>query len=77
MSGVVTPARRRRDASEEEEDFDVSIDGESPASKRARLGDNDDEDDSEEDAGNEVIEEQSVDGEETQARPATVHAQSI
>lgn len=50
MSGSVTPARRRREDDEsDEEDYEVSIDGEvrSSGSKRARLDDGVDEDDSE------------------------------
>ena len=60
MSGSVTPARRSRDESDdgEEEDFEVSVDGESPPrsnrSKRARLSDEEEVEEEEEDQNGEA-----------------------
>ena len=57
MSGSVTPARRRREEDEsDEEDYEVSIDGEvrSSGSKRARLDDGVDREDEKDDDEEEV-----------------------
>lgn len=70
MSGSVTPARRTREESdsEDEGDFEVSVDGESSArsnrSKRARLDErdsNDEEDEGEDEEGEEEEEENGQD----------------
>lgn len=60
MPGSVTPARRsREDSDDDEEDFEVSVDGESPPgsnrSKRARLDDEASEQDEEEEGSSQDV----------------------